>query len=235
MNELYTYNEDIYCYIVEQLSDGKYGTPYKTKLERLPQHNLGKRINIYFSATDTSVFCYEDFSNKNRKLKVKIGTITDKNILLSIKNGETNSLQKLLNYAKSAKSIYTGTIPIGDSNSITSSLNIKNNEYYYVYMEMDDENGKYYPIEDVSLYQALIGNEIGKNLYNYLDENFKWNLDDGGSSNKPILNNTKTPDNTLANGKIPKAGIGFGIIILIIITVGGLVFTYYKYNKLKGI
>lgn len=42
-------------------------------------------------------------------------------------------------------------------------------------MELENENGTYYPVEDVSLYQGIVG-EKTKFLYNYLDSNFKWNV-----------------------------------------------------------
>ncbi len=243
LNEAYRFNKDVYCFIIEQNKNGQYGTPYKTKLERCPQHNLGSRIKSNFSSQYTAIYCYDDnaTATTNRKVKVKIGNITDKSILLSIKNGEAKALERLLDYAKSASSIYTETISLGESKSITSGLNITNGSYYYVYMIMEDENGKYYPIEDVSLYQALIGDTIGKNLYDYLDNLFEWNLEDTPSNTqKPTTdtttpNTTKTPDTTLATGKIPKAGLGFGLIILIILTIGGLIFAYYKNNRLKGI
>lgn len=245
-------NKDIYCYIVEK-QNGKCGTPYKTKIPRLQQHSLGNRMRAYFHSTSTAIYCYEDIiyytnnyeDREDRKVKLKIGTITDNNILLSIQKGEANCLQKLLDYAKSAKAIYTETISIDEKKSITSNLNITNHAYYYVYMVMDDENGKYYPVEDVSLYQALVGETIGKNLYDYLDDNFKWNLESQEPTtpvNKPnpttpvtTPNNTKTPDTTVAAGKLPKTGIGIGLISLIIIAISGLIFAYFKYDKLKGI
>lgn len=250
LNEKYALNKDFYCYIVEQ--NVKYGTPYKTKIPRFSQHSLGSRLIGYFNSTDSNIFTnediycnYDDAVNKNRKVKLKIGTVTDKNILLSIKNGEANCLQKLLDYAKSANSIYTGTISLKDK-SITSNMNLVDDSYYYVYMILDDENGKYYPVEDVSLYQALVGgNAVGKNLYDYLDDNFKWSIENETPTkptNKPnpttpvtTPNNTKTPDTTVAAGKLPKTGIGIGLISLIIIAISGLIFAYFKYDKLKGI
>lgn len=247
LKKAYELNKDVYCHIVEEKGT-ETGIPHKIKLTRLNQHSLGNRLKAYFFKDRTSTFMFEAAaSNNSRKVKVKIGNITDKNILLSIKNGEANCLQKLLDYSKSAKAIYTETIPLGDSNGITSKLNLTDEGYYYVYMEMDDEEGKYYPVEDVSLYQAVITNDGSvRSLYDYLSNEFKWNIESGTPSTstpdtdtkKPTTgtnNPTKTPDKTLASGKIPKAGLGFGLITLIIITVGGLIFAYYKCNRLKGI
>lgn len=246
LQRAYELNKDVYCYIVEEKGI-ETGNPHKIKLPRLNQHSLGNRMKAYFFANRTNTDMYEaGASNNPRKVKVKIGNITDKDILLSIKNGEANCLQKLLDYSKSAKAIYTETISLGNSDSITSKLNLTDGAYYYVYMEMDDEGGKYYPVEDVSLYQALVDKDIGKNLFDYLSNEFKWNIENGTPSTPTpntdtknptsgTNNPTKTPDKTLASGKIPKAGLGFGLITLIIITVGGLIFAYYKCNRLKGI
>lgn len=252
LRKAYELNKDVYCYIIEKQGD-KYGTPYKTKLPRLKQHNLGSRINGSFFSDKTSTFFYEGSINNVRNIKVKIGTIKDNNVLLSVKNGETNCLQKLLDYSKSANSIYTGTIPLGESKSITSNLKLTNGEYYYVYMTMEDENGKYYPVEDVSLYQALVDNTVGNNLFDYLSNEFKWNIETGtgattpntpsGTTQTPSTNNDKTPstttkkddDKTMASGKLPQTGIGIGLILLIIVSVSGLIFAYFKYDRLKGI
>jgi len=100
------------------------------KIDRIKELPLGSRMTSFFFDNETSTFCYEMVGNENRKNNIKIGTITDKTILKAIKNGESDSLQKLLNYSKSANSIYTGNITIGKSNSITNSLNLKDGEYY---------------------------------------------------------------------------------------------------------
>lgn len=148
------------------------------KLERPAQKAIGSRINCFFNYDGTGIYLYEPYDYQNtRNIKLKIGTITDNSILLALKNNESNALSRLLAYAKSANSIYTGTVVLGRSNSITANMNINNKAYYYVYAVLDDENGKYYPVEDVSLYQALVSDAVGKNLFNYLDEQFTWNLD----------------------------------------------------------
>ena len=170
------------------------------KIERPALKKIGTRMKCYFLNEETSTHLFEAYSYENaRKINVKIGKVTDKSILRAIKNGETDCLQKLLDYAKNADSIYTGTVPLGRSESITNKLNLVNDEYYYVYMVLDDENGKYFPVEDVSLYQALTYEKDGKtskNLFDYLNDNFKWNLG----------NDDTTIDNTTATGKLPQTG-----------------------------
>ncbi len=233
---------DIYISICE--IDGKYNIPKilikGQKIERLEQLPLGSRLKAFFFNDYTSTYCWETTGKEDRKINVKIGTISDKTILKSIKNGESGCLDRLLAYAKTAQSIYTGTVPVGDSKEIVSSMNLVDDGYYYVYMQLEDENGKYYPVEDVSLYQAMIGDTIGKNLCDYLDSDFKWNLEE-----EPIDNTQKEPvddtkkdepiDNTVASGKLPQTGISCGIVFAIIMVVGIGIITLKKYRNLKDI
>lgn len=197
------------------------------KIERPALKKIGTRMKCYFLNEETSTHFFEAYNYENaRKINVKIGKVTDKSILRAIKNGETDCLQKLLDYAKNADSIYTGTVPLGRSESITNKLNLVNDEYYYVYMVLDDENGKYFPVEDVSLYQALTYEKDGKtskNLFDYLNDNFKWNLG----------NDDTTIDNTKATGKLPQTGASIVIYVAItLVIVAGVIFAikYKKYN-----
>lgn len=197
------------------------------KIERPALKKIGTRMKCYFLNEETSTHLFEAYNYENaRKINVKIGKVTDKSILRAIKNGETDCLQKLLDYAKNTDSIYTGTVPLGRSESITNKLNLVNDEYYYVYMVLDDENGKYFPVEDVSLYQALTYEKDGKtskNLFDYLNDNFKWNLG----------NDDTTIDNTTATGKLPQTGASIVIYVAItLVIVAGVIFAikYKKYN-----
>lgn len=198
------------------------------KIERPALKKIGTRMHCYFFNSYTGTFLYEAYNYENaRKINLKIGKVTDKNILRAIKNGETDCLQKLLDYAKNADSIYTGTVSLGQSEAIANKLNLIDDEYYYVYMVLDDENGKYFPVEDVSLYQALVyeenNGEINKNLFDYLDKNFKWNLGDDDT----------TIDNTTATGKLPQTGASIVIYVAItLVIVAGVIFAvkYKKYN-----
>lgn len=197
------------------------------KIERPALKKIGTRMKCYFLNEETSTHLFEAYNYENaRKINVKIGKVTDKSILRAIKNGETDCLQKLLDYAKNADSIYTGTVPLGRSESITNKLNLVNDEYYYVYMVLDDENGKYFPVEDVSLYQALTYEKDGKtskNLFDYLNDNFKWNLG----------NDDTTIDNTTATGKLPQTGASIVIYVAItLVILAGVIFAikYKKYN-----
>lgn len=228
-------NGDIYVSIVEQ----KFSTKsYKRiiedqKVERISLYPLGKRVLCYFFSERTSTFLKEAYSGEEeRKINLKIGNITDINILRAIKNRESGCLQKLMDYAKSAQSIYTGTIPVGVSDTITNNMNLVDKAYYYVYMEMEDENGKYYPVEDISLYQGCVGENIGKNLFDYLDSNFEWNLDE----EKVIPPDSEgKQDPTLSGTILPKTGIATVIGAFVTILAVNTIIGMYKYNRYKGI
>lgn len=176
---------DIYYWLCEEqrnyatgVIERKFIVPGR-KIERPLQKSLGSRMKCYFFSEHTSIHLYEPHdSDVNRNVKLKIGKVKDNSILLAIKNNEKNALSKLLNYAKSADSIYTGNSLVGRSDTITNKMELIDKEYYYVYMVLDDENGKYYPVEEVSLYQALVGETVGKNLFDYLDGQFTWNIDE---------------------------------------------------------
>ena len=228
-------NGELYYTIVELGTNEEHVTKAKViktgTVERAPLNPIGNRIRCYFFSDYTSTFFY-DFLNdttkeKKRNIKIKIGTITDNNILTAIRDGKSNSLQNLMTYAKNASSpMYTGTVPLGSSASITGGMNLVNDAYYYVYMEMDDENGKYIPVEDVSLYQGCVGESVGKNLWDYLDSNFKWKLSEGGNN---VIN-----DPTVAKGKYPYTG---SIIIgsVAIILSGVCIFLLKKNIGLKDV
>jgi len=216
------------------------------KVERLTQLPLGTRIKIYFFSDYTSSFCYEPLGDDNRKINVKIGHVTDINILKSIKNGEAGCLQNLLTYAKSNEGFYTCQIPVGDYDSVISNVNLLNEEYYYVYMSVEDKDGKYYPIEDVSLYQGCVGDSIGVNLFDYMDDSFRWNLDEeeaGDEGKEPTpapapeveKEQEKSEDKTTAPGSLPYTGGTFVIIasVLAIVIMG--IYAYKRNKDLRGI
>lgn len=223
--EILEKNGDIYAWIVESKknSDNKRENKFileSYKVERPALLKLGERFNVYFFEDETSVFNYNinGLHDKERKLKVKIGTVSDNSILKAIKNNESGALQKLLTYSKSAKSIYTGTLPMENSASIVDKIGVVNGQYYYAYFELDDENGKYYPIEDVMLYQGKVDSS-GKILYNYMDPHFMWNSTDDSTSTP--TDTTITPDKKLPQTGEKIAIVGtIGIVTVIAIALG---------------
>lgn len=229
---------DIYVWVVEyDITTGKSQICLSNKkVDRPKLNSIGNRLKGYFFNDKTNIFCYEDKDDSiKRKMNVKIGVVKDIEILKSIQKGKSDSLSKLMDYAKANKPKYTTTFDIkGATNSLESiakKIGLTNREYYYVYMYLDDENNKYYGIEDVSLYQASIGESIGYNLFDYLSDEFKWNLKD---SNKKG-NTTSNTDNTTSNKPIPFTGTSIAVITsLVVLLISALVF-YYKNQKYKDV
>src|SRR5699024_6453451 len=121
---------------------------------------------------------------ENRKFKIKIGLVTDKSLLQKIQKGDYSGITELLEYAKNNKAIYTADLTTTSANYFKSEQALfdgikllQDDAYYFIYVEFDDENGKYYPIEGVTLGQAYISetNRNNWDLYAYTSEDFNWN------------------------------------------------------------
>ncbi len=235
-------SEYLYIWVREkQRVDGEW--KFKMQLEaikvnRLNLPPLGTRINASFSDDATSISLYGFYSNASKgKINYKIGIITDKSILRSIKNGEANCFEKLMQYAKNANNSSTGSLAIGRSASILQKLNLVDGAYYFVYTELNTENGKFYSLEDVNLYKAnnyysTAGTHINS-LLNYLDDDFVWNLSD---EQTPIPSTPEEPvDDTVSKEKLPNTGktIIIAIAIIWVIVIGTI--AYKKYRNLREI
>lgn len=162
--------------------------------ELLPK--LGNRFRIYFNSINTQTFFFAPNDNKSdRTLKIKIGKVTDTEILKSIKANKSQGFIKLLGYAKKAKDYnYVGTIKytaktLSGSNVPTVEMNLTNGAYYFAYIELDDENGLYYPVEDIALYRA----KGTKDLVRYSDKEFVWEIAE--ETKKPTEETPKPEDN----------------------------------------
>ena len=192
---------DIYVWICELDSES---TPQivvsAKKIERLEQLPVGKRFSASFADDDTYINCWE--FDTDRKVNVKIGVVSDKSILEAIKNNQNDGYQRLLEYSKSAKSIYNGTLPQSTSESVINSLDLVHGEFYYAYLELENEDGKYYPVEDVALYQGYVYGG-SKELLNEII----WNGLDKEEPTKTPESDEKENDNTTATDKLPYTGV----------------------------
>lgn len=236
--------------------------------ELLPK--LGNRFNIYFTEQSTKTYFWapnvnpKNGSSIDRTLKIKVGQVTDSKILKTMKENKQEGYKQLLNYAKKANNHnYVGTIEYklssnaGITESLTSKMNLIDGAYYFAYIELDNENGVYYPVEDISLYYA----KGTKELVRYPKKEFVWNIKEevtDGDDKKdetpnpeqptnqvqntvgePTNNLTQQPtnvqDNTQAPGTLPQTGgtIIYLVVIITLITLVGIV--YRKYNQYKDI
>lgn len=129
-----------------------------------------------------------------RKAQFRIGEITDNSILKAIKNNDTaNGLNKLLSYAKTSTAIYDGILK--GSPNFAANLNdglqerVKNDAYYFIYVEFDDEEGKYYPVEGVTVGLGLASTTQSWNIVFYGNSQFNWD-----SLKEPELPDKPTDD-----------------------------------------
>ena len=256
-------NQDLYIWILQEtkLGNSYYDTngnyvSYSTKFvvegkkitrAELPKLNLILQtfsIGYWNSTTsnESDNYTHINFNfpsdTENRKFTIKIGKVTDSSILSKIQNNDYAGITELLTYAKSHDSIYSQTLTTtstayfrSDTTLFDGNKLLENKAYYYIYIEFDDENGKYYPIEGVTLGQAwLFSTSVSWDLWAYTSSDFQWD----NLSSTPTDTTEKKEDTTVASGKLPMTGIEVGLV-LIIILIGGSLFTYFKYNKLKGI
>lgn len=206
----------------------------------LPQLNLilksfsiGNWENKSGSDAYTNINFRFPSATENRKFKIKVGKVTDNSILQKIQKGDYSGITELLSYAKKNDAIYTADLTTTDENYFRSEKTLfdgkkllQDKAYYYIYVQFNDENGKYYPIEGVTLGQAWFSstNDNNWDLYAYTADNFEWNN----------LSSTYT-DNTIAKDKLPNTGITIAIAISIVtLTVSIIVFKVKK-DKYKGI
>ncbi len=128
-------------------------------------------------------------------------------------------MSDLLAFAKKTQASFETTI---NSTSTCSELDLskldkEKGAYYFIYFVMDDENGTYYPVEDVNLLYSA-----GSNLlFNQNDDGFKWEISDEEEKteeNKPTEEEPK--DNTVAPTRL--SNTGEKVVILILVAVAGI-------------
>lgn len=223
MKKILEKSGDIYLYIVERKKNYEVSGKQENKIilsdfkvERPTTNNLSQRVQISLNNDKITVTVKEPHDEETtRKATIKIGTVSDKEILSSVKNGD---LTKLLSYAKiDSNAILTQNISVdagystGEKDISSIKGKLINKAYYYIYIIFDDENGKYYPLEDVSFAQAI---SIDGTITN-LTHTVTWDAMDETetpSTNEPT-DSTITPDN-----KLPQTGATVTIIAIIGIT-----------------
>lgn len=218
-----------YIYIIQKdITSGNQKVVLKAKeMENVNLLDLGNRLDIWlYDANKTTVSNIINISS-NRKIKYKIGKITSNDILKSFKNDtSTKAFENLLKYAKSAKYLKTGDITVnGLDYNLTKDMKLEKNAYYFVYMIVDDENGKYNELKDVAIYQSGFlkdGNILTHFAFNTI-EIFEDEAND-------------TTDNTVTTDtKLPYTGKSMIIVIstIMILGIGYRCYKKYKYLNIK--
>lgn len=199
----------------------------------LKSFNIGNWENENDTSAYTNIYFKFPSNTENRKFKIKIGKVTDNSILQKIHTEDYSGITDLLAYAKKNDGVYTADLTTNSKNYFRSDKTLfdgrkllQDKAYYYIYVQFDDENGKYYPIEGITLGQAWFSS-VNKNnweLYAYTAENFEWNN----------LSSTST-DETVAKSKFPNTGITIAIAISIGMLVISTITFKVKKDKYKEI
>lgn len=168
-----------------------------------------------------------------RKINIKIGKITDTQILKNIKSGNGNGFADLLNYAKTSNNaIYnenletTGTGEYIINNGLLNIDDLEDEEYYYIYTVFDGENGKYIANDCVTFAQAdVFKDQNSYYLFLYGSNDFKWA--EFGTDYENL------GDTTTATTNLPQTGQSFAIVAIIgIVSLMGLIgFKYIRKNR----
>lgn len=245
----YYFNEsgDSIYYSTKFIVEGK-------KIERaeLPQLNLIlQTLNIGCwdgtTSEEKDSFTYIHFNfptdTENRKFTLKIGKVTDSAILSKIQKNDYEGIKDLLTYAKSHDAIYsqelttTNTAYFRSDNALFDGKKLlEKNAYYYIYAEFDDENGKYYPIEGVTLAQAWISSENNMwNLLGFTSSDFNWDNLTPSDSNSKDSDVKTTNDPTTAPDPIPQTGETVVILITAIILIVVSIISFKRFKHLRDV
>ena len=235
-------NQDIYISIVEKQISNEKIVIYGKKLERFsePKYSDAFQHTFMTHGADQIVTAFTHVEENNRKIQIKVGRITDKTILQKIKNQDSSGFANLLSFAKSKNGIYNKTVDadkddwyaieynagVGttNNNSVINLSGLKDEEYYFLYIKTDDENGKYISNEAVTLAQAGVDSK-GWGLFFYGSADFEW--EDWENVSK---------DESVAPGVLPQTGSNVLVwIALGIFLVGGGTFSYIQYRKNKWV
>lgn len=230
--EYFILNKIYYYGIVERYNAKNKTHVEATELTPPALPGLGNRMDIYMFVPKSATTFFKAYSTKqNLKMNYKIGIIDNIDILKKFKTDKNQAFKELLEYAKKSKYLTTGSIDANEDVNFNpaDSIKIENGKYYFAYLSLDTENGKYREIEDIAIYQGQSENTLGH--FAFADMKFD-------ESDKPTLNNggvhTTTPttdekDPTTAPDKLPYTGkVTLGVIISVLVIS---TYVFYKKNK----
>lgn len=225
-------NQELYLSIIENKNfESEKIVLQCKKLERFAEPKYADAFFATYMSHDSDqiITSFTHSEENNRKIKIKIGKITDTSILQKIKKEDSTGFSELLNFAKSNNGIYDEILDantehysiaykasVGGENgkSVIDLKGLQDDAYYFLYVKTEDENGKYISNEAVTLAQASVNGNSNWYLFFYGESDFKW---------ADFSNNVGT-DNTTSTGTIPNAGattiiwIMLGLVLIAIIS-----------------
>ncbi|MBQ3408016.1 MAG: hypothetical protein IJH12_02275 [Clostridia bacterium] len=210
----------------------------------------------------------------NRKFKLKIGKISDINTLIKLKQDDKSEWEKLLENAKTSDDgvVYNEDVEIGWYDAIVFNgyngggsyggdiilaeeglSKLEDSCIYYVYVNFDDEDGKYRPIECINVAKAFVNTNRKSWHLDFFNCNgdYSWDsvpdvVDSEDDEQKEELINIneetgskeqssdENVENTAyADTKLPQAGEQVTIILAIFSVVLLFARAYRKNKKMK--
>lgn len=264
-NEISEYLEleqDCYVYVSEHFlnSNSEFKDKLvleKIKLDKPEQKKYTDAFFATFISSDSDnqrvqILFDTPWGNKTvRKIHLRIGKISDDNILKNIYDKKNNAFENLLSYSKNSSAFYdkvvnsnadssaAGGIIYNEQGTLFDTNNITKDDYYFLYAELDDENGKYVKTEGVTLARAYKSSIDNNNyaLFFYGSDNFSWKTFEGNNVTTPTQNQTPAPtptkpaDPTIATQKLPNTGVSFLVIVAILIMSIIGIYSYKQYKK----
>ena len=227
---------DTYVYIIESQMVRNFNKFEKAvlsgkKLEVTKElRPIGSRLDLWLFDFDKTYISNKINISKDRSITYKIGKVSSTDVLKAFKNkGESEGFAKLYSFAKADKGLKTGNLKLDKQElnyNLINDVNINNNEYYYIYMVADTNNGKYKELEEVQIYQGNYTNIKEKAMVHFAF----------GDMNIPVEikeTETKTTENKKPKS-LPKTGsVAIGLVIVAM--VGIAVFFKVKNNEYKGL
>ena len=247
-NGYITINKDMYLWIYETIGSEKELALKGQKIEKPKLYENGDvfKSNATLTSVETvnkcsSILFNYPVSTNKRKFKLKIGKITDNAVLKKLK--ENNDYTVLMDYAKKCTTLvydkdeetkeYPNSSDWETSEVIMNTNTLQDGAYYFVYVDFDNENGKYIDMEAVTYGKMKIPQNEWFLFLNG-EDGFSWdNLDNQEAPKQEEQPNNE--DNTKAKTVIPQTGES-AIVIATIIGVAGVgIFTIKKLNSMRDI
>ena len=234
-------NKDLYANILEY----HMGTSEKKvvasgiKLDRPTESKYFDAFYATFVSHDSNqiVTNFIHSAENDRNMQIKVGKITDTSILKKIKDKNSTGFSDLLKFAQSNTGIYdkivsadhdselkysAGSAGKDTGHSLIDLPGLVNEEYYYLYIKTDDENGKYISNEAVTLAQANVyESQNAWYLFFYGSADFNWT----DFEEEPIN------DPTVATGELPNTGIQLIWVIFGLVAIVGGTITFIQFKK----
>lgn len=213
-------------------NNSKYEKVSNPVLVERPTIAYGKRMDVgLYSSTNSADVLIHDIYNRNSNINIKVGEITDEKLLENF--ASSKNYTEILSFAKSdSNAVITFSGSASRSSSFDGkydSSKIVDGKYYYIYLSIDTENEKYYPLDEIVITKAK-----NKNLLS--DFEFEYTKEEQGNpkESEPVVITTNIDDKkTSETTTNPKTGVYGGSILLVSSAIVGYIVIRRK--KFKNI